>query len=115
MLSPELVPHLTALLAALAAIGVVVAAFYPRVAKPPVARERFRAIAAIATAWDAPGAPSDEARRRRAVEATLREIEEKQKAKGRVKPSLVGRMRQAGLGWSKGRYYATCAPSAWPD
>jgi tight adherence protein B len=108
MLSAEILPHLIAVFAALSAVGLIVAAFYPRVVKPSVARERFLAIAAIATAKDATGGPSDEARRRRAVEATLKEMEEKQRTKRSAGPTLVGRMRQAGLGWSKRTYHAVC-------
>ncbi len=109
MLSPDLVPYLIALLAALCAVGLVMATFYSRVARRSQARERFQVIAAMESAAGAQDRVSDEARRRRAVESTLREMEEKQKAKGKTKPSLVGRMRQAGLEWSKGRYFATCA------
>ncbi|WP_262269904.1 type II secretion system F family protein [Microvirga yunnanensis] len=109
MLFAELVPHLIALLAALSAIGMIVAAFYPRVAKPSVAHARFLTIAAIATVEEAPGGPTDETRRRRAVEATLKEMEDKQKAKRSTGPSLLDRMRQAGLGWSKRTYYTVCA------
>ena len=61
-------------------------------------------------------AAADEGRRKRNVEDTLKELEAAQKAKARSsqKLTLVTRMRQAGLGWSKNTYYLVCllAPSA---
>jgi tight adherence protein B len=42
------------------------------------------------------------------IEKTLREIEEKQKAKKGSRPSLLIRMRQAGLNWSTRSYFAAC-------
>ena len=43
------------------------------------------------------------------IEATLRELEDRQKLKQGEKPTLIGRMRQAGLKWSRNVYYGTCA------
>jgi tight adherence protein B len=111
MLSSELVAYLVASLAALSAVGVVVAAFHPRLTRPSEAERRFRAIAALGTDPDAPGATNDEERRRRAVEATLKDMDEKQKARRSTKPTLVGRMRQGGLEWSKRTYYVICGVS----
>lgn len=50
------------------------------------------------------GKSSDE--RRRLVEDTLREIEARERAKARrnPRPTLIGRMRQGGLGWSRSTY-----------
>jgi len=111
MLPAEPVPYLVALLTALSAVGVVLAAFYPRLSRLSGAERRFRAIAALGIAPDARGVVSEDERRRRAVEATLKEMEEKQKARRSAKPTLVGRMRQAGLGWSKRTYYVICGAS----
>jgi len=57
------------------------------------------------TARDSPGGA-----RRRSVEETLREVEEKHKALIRqtAKPSLVIRLRQARLSWSMRTYYMVC-------
>jgi len=52
---------------------------------------------------------TDENRRRKSVEETLKELEEKQKSKKRAKPTLAMRMRQAGLSWSKQTYWLITA------
>jgi len=109
MLSPHLIPYVIASLAALSVGGLVLVSFYSRVASRSDADMRFQAIAAIGRTESVNAAGSDENRRKRAVEATLREIEEKQKVRRNAKPSLVSRMRQAGLGWSRQTYYTICA------
>jgi tight adherence protein B len=111
MLSPELVPIVAAVLAALSVGGVVVSILYSRVARRS---EASRRLAAIAT-WDGPvnrAVGSDESGRKRSIESTLRNLEEQQKAKNGVKPSLTIRMRQAGLNWSKNTYFVACAGAA---
>ncbi|MGV8986618.1 MAG: type II secretion system F family protein [Cypionkella sp.] len=52
----------------------------------------------------------DGRQRRRSVEDTLREIEEKQKAlaRSRSRKSLQSRLSEAGLGWSKQGFWAVC-------
>jgi len=109
MLSPHLIPYVIASLAALSVGGLVLVSFYSRVTNRSNAGMRFQAIAAIGRSESVNAAGFDENRRKRAVEATLREIEEKQKVRRNAKPSLVNRMRQAGLGWSKQTYYIICA------
>ena len=111
MLSPELVPILTAALAALSVGSVVVSILYSRVGRRS---EASRRLAAIAT-WDGPvnrAVGSDEGGRKRSIESTLRNLEEQQKARNGVKPSLTIRMRQAGLSWSKKTYFLACAGAA---
>jgi tight adherence protein B len=51
-----------------------------------------------------------EKRRRKEIESTLKEMEAKQKAKLRreVHVTLEGRIRQAGLSWSRGGYFLAC-------
>ena len=74
------------------------------------ARRPTRRLAAIAT-WDGPvgrAVGADEGGRKRSIETTLRNLEEQQKAKKGVKPSLTIRMRQAGLNWSKKTYFVAC-------
>ena len=73
-------------------------------------RRPSRRLAAIAT-WDGPvgrAVGSDEGGRKHSIETTLRNLEEQQKAKKGVKPSLTIRMRQAGLNWSKKTYFVAC-------
>ncbi len=107
MLSPDIVQILLVVLVALCSGGVLVALFYSQVANVSESRRRFSAIAAP----EAPAAKhsrSTDSQRRQTVEATLREIEERQKARKGAKPSLHGRMRQAGLTWSAKTYHMIC-------
>ncbi|MDY8110119.1 type II secretion system F family protein [Fulvimarina sp. 2208YS6-2-32] len=73
-------------------------------------RDRFAAIADAGAPSIEAGQPgSDQTRRKRSVEATLKEAEEKRKATNANKtvgPSLVQRMRQAELPWSRTTYVA---------
>lgn len=108
MLSPQFIPYVIALLAALSVGGLVVVSFFSRVVSRSNAEMRFQAVAAMGRAETVGSAGSDENRRKRAVEATLREIEEKQKIRRSARPSLLGRMRQAGIIWSRKTYYAIC-------
>lgn len=94
-------------LAAVGLGGVLASLFHPRLAGEPVFKQRFELIAG-STATD--GNSAEEARRRRSVEETLKELDQKQAARQqRSKQSLVSRMRQAGLGWSKSTYSLVCA------
>jgi tight adherence protein B len=110
MLTPELVPIYIALLATFCAGGIVIALFYSYFERRSESHKRF---AAIASTEPAVGRVSinDEAKRKKALEATLRELEDKQKIKKTSKITLTARMRQAGLGWSLKTYYATCVIS----
>lgn len=111
MLPPELSPLFAAVLAALCVGGLVISVLYSRIGRRS---EASRRLAAIAT-WDGPGGRAvgtDEGGRKRSIETTLRNLEEQQKAKQGVKPSLTIRMRQAGLGWSKKTYFFACIIAA---
>jgi tight adherence protein B len=108
VLSPQALQIAVALLAALSIGGVLVAVFYSRVAQQSESRKRFAAVAV----QEAPGsrhAAANESGRKQAIETTLRELEEKQKFRAGAKPSLLNRMRQAGLGWTKQTYYIVCS------
>lgn len=107
MLSPDLVPIAIALLASFCAIGVVVSLFYSHIARRSESHKRFAAIAAMDTSMDRRPA-SEETSRKKTIESALRELEEKQKVRQGVKPTLMGRIRQAGLGWKKSTYYIIC-------
>jgi tight adherence protein B len=54
---------------------------------------------------------ASQAARKRSVEETLREINERTQSRQRAKPSLLLRMRQADLAWSKTTYYLVSAVS----
>jgi len=98
------------LLVALSVGGIIVAAIFPMIAGASKSQKRIQAISARSAAERATGAAFDEGRRRRSVEETLKELDEAQKAKARKSsnPSLMTRVRQAGLGWSKQTYYLVC-------
>ena len=114
MFSPLVVQVAVALLAAFSVGGVAVAALYPRLAGRTRSDQRMEAVGASKQKAAADRIGAEEGRRRRTVEDTLKELEESQKEKARKsqKPSLVTRMRQAGLGWSKNTYYFVCAGAA---
>lgn len=108
MISPALMQIALFGLAALSVGGVLYAMLYPKMSGGSKADKRVESIAARTPA-DRRGAPED-GRRRRSVEDTLREIEDTQKARARkgAKPSLTLRMRQAGLSWSRKKYWLIC-------
>jgi tight adherence protein B len=108
VLSPHAIQVLVALLATLCVGGVLVALVYSRVSKGSEARRRFDAIAAQEKSAVQRSKPTADTERKRSIETTLRELEEKQKVKAGAKPSLLARLRQAGLEWSKRTYYLTC-------
>ncbi len=95
-------------LVALSVGGLIVAALFPKIAGASKSQKRIQAVAARNVAERTTG--FDEGRRRRSVEDTLKELDEAQKAKARKSsnPSLMTRVRQAGLGWSKQTYYLVC-------
>ena len=114
MFSPFVVQIAVALLAVFSVGGVLAAAFYPRLTGGTKSEKRLEAIAATKRKVAADRLATEEGRRRRSVEDTLKELEETQKAKARKsqKPTLTNRMRQAGLGWTKNTYYLICVGAA---
>jgi tight adherence protein B len=107
MLSPDVTLIIAAMLAALCVGGIVISMLYARLARRSEAAKRFAAVAN----WDGPAdrvAGTDENNRKRSIETALRTLEEQQKAKKGVRPSLVVRLRQAGLSWSKRTYVVAC-------
>ncbi len=111
---PELTPTafqgLTFLFVALA-IGATLLAIWPRGRAGSRRERRLNAVKGTASPEARRGAGSEEDRRRRLVENTLRELDAKQKAKARrgARPTLTGRLRQAGLNWNKSFYLTVCA------
>jgi tight adherence protein B len=115
MFSPSTAQIAIALLAAFSIGGVIIATLYPLLAGGSRTGKRLETIAGTGRKNAAADRlMAEEGRRRRSVEETLRELEETQKAKARrsQKPTLMVRMRQAGLGWSKNTYYLICFASA---
>lgn len=111
MFSPFMVQVAIAALALFSIGGVVIALLYPRLGGATKSEKRLETITADHRRPVSDRVVSDDALRRRSVEATLSELEESQKAKARKnnRPTLTIRMRQAGLGWSKKTYYVFCA------
>lgn len=88
----------------------MLAILYPHVAKASAYKQRFERVAALTDRNTAESVDEDGRHRRRFVERTLREIDEKQKANAKKggKPTLTGRIRQAGLNWTRKTYYLVC-------
>ncbi|PVE22019.1 pilus assembly protein [Microvirga sp. KLBC 81] len=107
MLTQELIPVYIALLVTFCAGGIVIALFYSYIERRSESYKRFAAIAATGPVASRV-AGNDESKRRKAVEATLRELENKQKIKRTSKLTLTARMRQAGLSWSLRTYNVIC-------
>jgi tight adherence protein B len=110
MISPFTLQIAVAALAMFSIGGVVVATLYPRLFGASRGEKRLAAIGDTKRRAAADRIASEEGRRRRSVEDTLKELEEAQKEKARKsqKPALMTRMRQAGLTWSKRTYYLIC-------
>src|ERR1700686_5337597 len=110
MLSSAILLPLTFLLGAGCVGGLLLAALYPRVRAGTTLDRQLELIAVTGTAATLRGGATDDSRRKRAVEVTLREAEEKLKFKAekRHKPSLLVRMRQADISWSRKTYYSIC-------
>ncbi|WP_414472849.1 type II secretion system F family protein [Microvirga sp. M2] len=106
MPSPDMIPILVAALAAVSVFGLLAVTFYSRLDRNFEGQKRLAAIGA-GEATKKRAARPDESKRRD-IEKTLREIEDKQKSSKRSRPSLLVRMRQAGLSWSTRTYYASC-------
>jgi len=104
----------TFLLASLSAGGLLFAALQPYLAKSARARHRLGMIVGARASAAAVQGDSHGKRRRRSVEDTLREIEEKQKllSRSRSRKSLQGRLREAGVNWTKPMFWGVCAATA---
>lgn len=97
------------LLVSISVGGLLFAGLYPRLAARSQANERLELIAQVGGSAVRRAPTGDEKNRQRTVENVLREIDEHHKAKAKKgrRPSLLIRMRQAGLGWSKATYLLT--------
>lgn len=109
-LDPALQAVLIFALTTASVTGIAFTVFAGRLSSSKGYDERFASIAgAAASAKVSTSGGNDGSRRKRSVEATLKEAEEKHKAALASKtdrPSLVQRMRQADLSWSKTTYFA---------
>ncbi|MFC4172915.1 type II secretion system F family protein [Microvirga sp. GCM10011540] len=108
MLAPDLVPIAIALLTASCISGLVVAVFYPHMTRDSESARRYAAIAARDPTIDGQ-TRAEESQRKRMIENALREIEDRKKIRQGSKPSLMSRIRQAGLSWTKSTYYMISA------
>lgn len=105
---------LTFLLTALSVGGLLFAAFQPRLASAARTRRRVGMVLGARHSSSAVSGTGEGKRRRRSVEETLREIEEKQKAvaRSRSRKSLKSRLGEAGLIWSRKAYWGVCTATA---
>jgi tight adherence protein B len=109
MLTPAFVFSLTFVLGACSVGGVLLAILYPRVQAASGLDRQLDVIAATGTLAGGRGSAADDGRRKR-TEVTLREAEERLQftAEKRHNPSLLVRMRQADITWSRNTYYLIC-------
>ena len=101
---------LTFLLAAVCVGGVLFALLQPRLSRSARFARRTDMVLRDLAASTAVHGRGEGRQRRRSVEDTLREIEEKQKAlaRSRARKSLQSRLGEAGLDWSNRRYWVVC-------
>ncbi|SEQ61721.1 tight adherence protein B [Faunimonas pinastri] len=112
MMSPLLVSVALFMLVAFSIGGLLLVAVFPRLEAGKRTQGRMNSVAGVQNkASERVTGLTDDQRRRRSVEETIREIEETQRAKNRRhnKPTLVTRMRQGGLSWSRNAYFLFCA------
>jgi tight adherence protein B len=99
------------LLSACSVGGLLLIALYPRMSAHSVLRRRTELISAVGRVARPRRGAVNENRRKRSVEATLRAAEEELDTTRRGKSSLLARLRQGNLGWSRSTYYAVCGAS----
>ncbi|SCZ34467.1 tight adherence protein B [Afifella marina DSM 2698] len=110
MLTPEMIKLALVGVIILSVGGVIFALFSSGLGGGSRSQKRVEGVTARPLTTERKG--GEEGRRRRSVEETLREIEEQQKSKRSRKPTLVLRMRQAGLSWSARTFTVICAVTA---
>ena len=110
-MAPNLNLLLTFLLAAISGGGLLLAILQPYLASSARIARRTQMVLGDRTSASADQGRREGRMRRRSVDDTLREIEEKQKAmaRSRSRKSLQSRLREAGLGWSIYGFWGICA------
>ncbi len=108
LLTPQMTIIALAILAALSVGGLIYAMFFTRLRGASVAEQRLDHVAK-SRSNTAPIARSQDAaaKRRRAVQELLRdmEVKERARARSRTNPPLELRLQQAGLSWSKSTFF----------
>ena len=107
MISGSLAQVAVFALVALSIGGILVAVLFPLVAGNSREKKRREMIATGHSVAER-RANTEESRRKRDVEATLKDIEAQQKSKRRGRITLPQRIRQAGLEWSINTYWVIC-------
>jgi tight adherence protein B len=110
MFGPLITILAVAILAMLSAGSLAYAFLYRRIEADTQSQRRINQVktpSAVPSAAHTGRAVVDATRRRKSIQDTLKEIEEKQKAKAKRSnsPPLTLRMEQAGLNWSKRTFY----------
>jgi tight adherence protein B len=104
-------PLINFLLASLSIGGLLFAMFLPQLKQGRIARQRLTRELGSPKAPVARSGNVEAKRRKRSIDETLREMEEKQQkaqTASRVRPTLITRMRQGGLSWSISAYWTLC-------
>jgi len=98
MASPESSAVLVGILAAASVVGVLLGIFYPFLSRKSGTMDRLARLPPVGPSARSVGAPEEEgSRTKKSIEAALKELEDKQKARKGVKPTLPVLLRQAGL------------------
>jgi tight adherence protein B len=110
MASPLILPIVAFVLATASVGGVLLALFYPRLAGGSPLDRRIERISASRARTVRVADGATEKARKRSVESTLQEADERQKGETKkgYKPSLATRLRQANIGWTPRKYYLIC-------
>jgi tight adherence protein B len=92
--------------------GVIIALFYPYIFGQSSAQKRLSSVVGPQNRSDRGNRKAVDDSKRKDIEKALRELEEKQKGAGRSRITLLIRLRQGGLSWSKRTYFAISATLA---
>jgi tight adherence protein B len=104
-------PLIIFLLASLGIGGLLLATFLPQLTQGRIARKRLARELGSRQASAARSGNTEAKRRKRSIDDTVREMEEKQQkaqTASRARPTLISRMRQGGLSWSMSTYWTLC-------
>jgi tight adherence protein B len=110
MLPPVILVAVVFLLSTCCVGALLLGVLHPRLAAASTLDRRLALISVPAEPAVPKSGVPEERHRKRSVEETLREADEKHSARAKrsTKPSLSVRLRQAEIGWSKRTYYLVC-------
>jgi tight adherence protein B len=106
-----LIASILFVLTALSMGSLLLAALHPQLAADSVLDQRVALISAARARVRRAG-NLEERYRNRSLEDILREVDDRQKGKSRARASLLTRMRQADVNWTKTTYWLVCLVTA---